>query len=357
MVVGPEAPLAAGLVDRLNAAGIASFGPTKAAARLEASKGFAKDFCARHGIPTARYARFTEASDAKGYLGQTGTPVVIKADGLAAGKGVVIATSRDEAEATIDSILSGQFGAAGKEIVVEEYLDGEEASFFALVDGETALPLAGAQDYKQIGDGNTGPNTGGMGAHSPTPILDDAMAERVMEEIVTPTVNGMAADGHPYTGVLYAGLMITAEGPKLIEYNVRFGDPECQVLMMRLKSDLMPAMMAAADGGLKHVDLQWRAETALTVVMAAKGYPGKYEKGTEIKGVEAAAVMDGVEVFHAGTRWDGERLVAAGGRVLNVTALGATLQEAQARAYEAVSKIDWPEGYYRTDIGDRAGRT
>jgi phosphoribosylamine--glycine ligase len=357
VVVGPEGPLVAGLVDRLAEAGIKAFGPSAAAAALEGSKGFMKDLCAKYGIPTARYRRFTEAEAAKAYIREEGTPIVVKADGLAAGKGVVIATTLKEAEAAIEAaIVGGAFGAAGAELVVEEYLEGEEASFFALVDGETALPLAGAQDHKRVGDGDTGPNTGGMGAYSPAPVLSDALNAEVMERIIMPTVRGMAEEGRPYRGVLYAGLMVTPnDGVKLLEYNVRFGDPECQVLMVRLMSDLLPALIATTDGVLSSFDLRWYDEAALVVVMAAKGYPGAYAKGSQIRGLEAAAQDDGVMVFHAGTRPgpNGE-VLADGGRVLGVTATGPGIAEAQARAYQAIDRIDWPEGFCRRDIGWRA---
>jgi len=357
VVVGPEAPLVNGLVDRLEQEGIKAFGPSAAAAQLEASKGFTKDFCARHHIPTAAYGRFRDAASARAYASTTWAQrgrLVVKADGLAAGKGVILEETLEETLRAIDSIFAGQFGAAGNEVVIEEYLEGEEASFFALIDGGTALPLIGAQDHKRAFDGDQGPNTGGMGAYSPAPVLTPELQDRVMREIIEPTVAGMAADGHPYKGVLYAGLMIGPEGPRLIEYNVRFGDPECQVLMMRLKSDLVPALMAAADGMLSTVDLRWYDDVALTVVMAAKGYPGSYEKGSEIRGVEAASAMEDVMVFHAGTRLDGNRLLATGGRVLNVTARGRTVADTQHRAYAAIGKLDWPDGFCRKDIGWRA---
>jgi len=354
VVVGPEAPLCAGIVDDLEAAGIKAFGPSRAAARLEGSKGFTKDLCRSAGIPTAAYERFRTAAAAIAYTRERGAPIVVKADGLAAGKGVVVAESMGEAEAAIEMILGGGVGAAGAELVIEEYLVGEEASFFALCDGETALPLASAQDHKRAFDGDKGPNTGGMGAYSPAPILDAALSARVMREIIRPTLRAMKAMGAPYKGVLYAGLMITAEGSKLIEYNVRFGDPECQVLMPRLMSDLVPALLASRDGLLKSVDLRWYPESALTVVMAAKGYPGPYGRGSVIEGLEQAAAVPGVEIFHAGTKQDGAHVVANGGRVLNVSALGRSVREAGARAYEAVTRIRWPEGFYRHDIGWRA---
>ena len=354
VVVGPEAPLCAGIVDDLEAAGIKTFGPSRAASRLEGSKGFTKDLCRAHGIPTAAYERFRWASPAKAYVRGRGAPVVVKADGLAAGKGVVVAKDLAEAEAAIDLMFGGALGEAGGEIVVEEFLDGEEASFFALCDGETAIALASAQDHKRADDGDTGPNTGGMGAYSPAPIIDAAMSARVMDAIVLPTLRAMKAEGTPYKGVLYAGLMLTATGPQLIEYNVRFGDPECQVLMLRLMSDLVPALLASRDGMLKSLDLRWYPQAALTVVMAAKGYPGSYARGSVIEGLDEAAAIEGVEIFHAGTKAEGGRVVANGGRVLNVAALGQTVREAQSRAYAAISRIRWPEGFYRHDIGRRA---
>lgn len=354
VVIGPEAPLTAGLTDHLQGKGIKVFGPSQAAARLEGSKGFAKDLCAEYNIPTAAYARFNDAAAAKAYVQAQGAPIVIKADGLAAGKGVTVATTVAQAEAAIEACLGGQSGAAGAEIVIEEMLHGEEASFFALADGENALPLATAQDHKRAYDGDEGPNTGGMGAYSPAPVMTPDMCRRTMEEIILPAMRAMRERGSPYQGVLYAGLMVTASGPKLIEFNVRFGDPEAQVLMMRLKSDILPALLAACDGVLGTFNLRWRDEAALTVVMAAKGYPGAYETGSEIGGLEAAAADPDVEIFHAGTRRDGGRVIADGGRVLNVTALGKTVREAQSRAYRAIEKIDWPEGFYRRDIGWRA---
>jgi phosphoribosylamine--glycine ligase len=354
VVVGPETPLVAGISDDLTAAKIKVFGPSKAAAQLEGSKGFTKDLCREFSIPTGAYGRFTDARSAKSYLVGQRLPIVIKADGLAAGKGVVIADTAAAAEQAIDACFAGAFGAAGAEVVIEEFLEGEEASFFALCDGEHVLPLATAQDHKRVGDGDTGPNTGGMGAYSPAPVMTPEMTRRTMDEIIRPTVRGMAARGTPFKGVLYLGVMITADGPKLYEYNVRFGDPECQVLMMRLKSDLLAALLATADGVLATFDLRWRDDAALTVVMAAKGYPGDYAKDTEIRGLEKARKVQGVEIFHAGTRRDGDRVLAIGGRVLCVTARGPTVAEAQARAYEAVRAIDWPGGFYRTDIGWRA---
>jgi phosphoribosylamine--glycine ligase len=354
VVVGPEQPLVGGIVDDLAAAGIKAFGPSRAAAQLEGSKGFTKDLCAELGLPTGAYRRFTEAAAAKAYAATQSLPIVIKADGLAAGKGVTIATSRAEADAAIDACFAGAFGSAGYEVVVEEFLDGEEASFFALVDGTHALALATAQDHKRVGDGDTGPNTGGMGAYSPAPVMTPALVQRAMDELILPTVRGMAARGTPFRGVLYAGLMLTADGPKLIEYNTRFGDPETQVLVMRLKSDLLAALLAATDGVLGTFDLRWSDDVALTVAMASKGYPGAYEKGTEIRGLEAAGAIDGIEIFHAGTERRGGRLLATGGRVLSVTARGRTVAEAQARAYAAIDLIDWPGGFCRRDIGWRA---
>jgi phosphoribosylamine--glycine ligase len=354
VVVGPEGPLCAGIVDDLEAAGIKAFGPSRAAAQLEGSKGFTKDLCRSNGIPTAVYERFRAAEPAKAYVRARGTPIVVKADGLAAGKGVIVAQNLAEAEAAIDVMLGGSLGDAGAELVVEEFLAGEEASFFALCDGDTAIPLASAQDHKRAFDDDKGPNTGGMGAYSPASIVDAAMSARVMSGIVLPTLAAMKAMGTPFKGVLYAGLMITAEGPKLIEYNVRFGDPECQVLMLRLMSDLVPALLASRDGVLKSLDLRWYPQAALTVVMAARGYPGSHAKGSVIGGLDDAAAVEGVEIFHAGTKKEGGRILANGGRVLNVSALGSTVREARARAYEAISRIRWPEGFCRHDIGWRA---
>ncbi len=355
VVIGPEVPLVAGLADSLTAQGIRVFGPSKAAAQLEGSKGYTKDLCAEFGIPTAAYGRFRDAASAKAYLArQKAGTIVVKADGLAAGKGVVIAETRAQAEAAIDACFAGAFGAAGAEVVIEEFLVGEEASFFALVDGEHALALVAAQDHKRVGDGDTGPNTGGMGAYSPAPVMTPAMVERTMAEIIRPTVAAMKKRGTPFRGVLFAGLMITDKGPQLIEYNVRFGDPETQVLMMRLKSDLLDALSATAEGRLDRCRVEWHADAALTVVMAADGYPGTPRKGTEIRGLGLAASMPGVEIFHAGTRAEGSRILADGGRVLNVTARGHTVAEAQALAYAAIAQLDWPEGFCRRDIGWRA---
>jgi phosphoribosylamine--glycine ligase len=354
VVVGPEAPLCAGIVDDLTAAGIKAFGPSRAAAQLEGSKGFTKDLCKANNIPTAAYERFTAAAPAKAYVRTQGAPIVVKADGLAAGKGVVVAASVAEAEAAIDLMFGGELGAAGAEVVVEEFLAGEEASFFAFCDGESAIALASAQDHKRVFDGDEGPNTGGMGAYSPAPVMTPELSRRAMDEIVLPTVAAMKAMGAPYRGVLYAGLMITARGPKLIEYNVRFGDPECQVLMLRLMSDLVPALLASSDGMLKNFDLRWYPDAALTVVMAANGYPGSYAKGSVIDGLDAAAQVEGVEIFHAGTVAENGRIVANGGRVLNVSALGKTVAEAQSRAYAAIDRIRWPGGFCRRDIGWQA---
>jgi phosphoribosylamine---glycine ligase len=351
VVVGPEAPLCAGIVDDLTGAGIKAFGPCKAAARLEGSKGFTKDLCRANGIATAAYERFDAAAPAKAYVHAHGAPIVVKADGLAAGKGVVVAQTIAQAQAAIDTMFAGEPGAASAQIVVEEFLEGAEASFFALCDGETAIPLVSAQDHKRAYDGDAGPNTGGMGAYSPTPVLSQEHAQRAMEDIVLPTLRVMKSLGTPYKGVLYAGLMITADGPKLIEYNVRFGDPECQVLMLRLMSDLVPALLACCDGILKNFDLRWYAHAALTVVMAAKGYPQSYAKGTVIEGLDAAAEIEGVEIFHAGTAAQGGRILANGGRVLDVSAVGKTIAQARSRAYAAVDRIRWNQGFCRRDIG------
>jgi phosphoribosylamine--glycine ligase len=355
VVVGPEGPLAAGLADRLRDAGVATFGPSRAAARLESSKSFAKDFMRRHAIPTAQYGVFEDAGEAKAFLDRFEAPYVIKADGLASGKGVVIAETRAEAEAAIDEMLGGRFGDASRSLVIEEFMTGEEASFFVLVDGETAVPLAAAQDHKRAHDGDLGPNTGGMGAYSPTPALDEAQAADVMARVVRPTVEGMAAEGSPYRGVLYVGLMMTPEGPKVVEYNVRFGDPECQILMMRMKSDALPYLEAAAKGGLAELPpIAWDPRPAITVVMAAEGYPGTPKTGTAIRGVERANGLPGVTVFVAGAKREGGGLMADGGRVLNVTAIGDTLEDAVARAYAGVDAIDWPESFCRRDIAHRA---
>ena len=351
-VIAADPQLVGGLWDVFEAAGIRALGPSKAAAVLEGSKGFVKDLCREAGIPTAEYRRFTAPAPAKVYADSLGFPVVIKADGLAAGKGVIIAADKAESDHAIDFMFEGGFGESGHAIVVEEFMEGEEASFFALSDGTNVVPLAGAQDHKRVGDGDTGPNTGGMGAYSPAPVLPPALEQVAMEKFIKPTVAAMAARGTPYMGVLYLGLMITKNGPKLVEYNCRFGDPECQVLMPRLKSDLLAAMLAARDGKLQ--PLEWRDEAALTVVMASAGYPGSYEKGHAITGLDEAARMPGITLFHAGTQKQGDNIVAVGGRVLNVTALGRDVAEAQARAYAAVEKIQWQGDFYRKDIGWRA---
>jgi len=352
VVVGPEAPLVAGLADDLAAAGIKCLGPKKFPAQLEGSKGFTKDICAKYGIPTAAYGRFRDKVAALAYLDQHGAPIVIKADGLAAGKGVTVAMDMSAAREAVEDIFSGKFG--GAECVIEEFLEGEEASYFVLTDGKNALPLATAQDHKRVGDGDTGPNTGGMGAYSPAPCMTPALCEEALERIVKPTIRALQEMGHPYVGVLYAGLILTKDGPKLIEYNCRFGDPEAQVLMMRLKDDLVTLLLACCDGTLDKVSARWFDDVALTVVMCARGYPGDVVKGTEIRGLEGAAAMEGVEIFHAGTSETDGRIVASGGRVLNVTARGKTVREARERAYAAVGRIDWPEGFCRSDIAWRA---
>lgn len=354
VVVGPEAPLAAGIVDDLAAAGVKAFGPSKAASQVESSKGFTKALCSEFAIPTGAYGRFATAADALAYVRTQGAPIVVKADGLAAGKGVVVAQTLREAEDAVAMMFDGAFGDAGAEVVIEEFLPGREVSFFALCDGETAVALASAQDHKRVFDHDEGPNTGGMGAYSPTPLVTPEIHTEIMEKIILPTVAGMKARGTPYTGILYAGVMLTPDGAKLFEFNARFGDPECQVLMLRMMSDLVPALLAACDNQLKHFDLRWYPDAALTVVMAAKGYPGDYAKGTLIEGLDAASTVDGVEIFHAGTRADGDKILANGGRVLNVTARGRTVREAQARAYQAVDLIRWPEGFCRRDIGWQA---
>jgi phosphoribosylamine--glycine ligase len=354
VVVGPETPLAAGIVDDLANAGIKAFGPSKLAAQLEGSKGFTKDFCREFNIPTGTYRRFTNAADALAYVRAQGTPIVVKADGLAAGKGVVVAQTPREAEDAIALMFEGAFGAAGAEVVIEEFLPGREISFFALCDGETAIPLAPAQDHKRVGDHDEGPNTGGMGAYSPTPFVTDEIHNQIMARIILPTVAGMKARGTPFRGVLYAGVMLTEQGPKLFEYNVRFGDPECQVLMLRMMSDIVPAFLACCDGQLKNFDLRWFPESAVTVVMAAKGYPGDYKKGTRIEGLDHAAAIEGVEIFHAGTVVKDGAILANGGRVLNICASGKTVTEAQQRAYQAIDRISWPDGFCRRDIAWQA---
>ena len=354
VVVGPELPLVAGIADRLEEAGVKVFGPNAKAAMIEGSKGMMKDLCTKYDIPTATYARFDDCDAAKDYVRLQGAPIVVKADGLAAGKGVILCRNKTEAHAAIDLMMTQDaFGDAGAELVIEEFMVGEEASFFALVDGENALPLVAAQDHKAVGDGDTGPNTGGMGAYSPASVVDEAMAKTIMKTIIEPTIRGMAADGIAYRGVLFAGLMITDAGPKLIEYNCRFGDPECQALMMRLKNDFLEVLEAAVNGELDQVELKWSNDAALTVVMAVNGYPGGYEKGSEIKGIEEAEA-NGAMVFHSGTKADGDKILADGGRVLSVTASAPSVAKAQAKAYDAVAKIEWPEGFCRSDIGWRA---
>src|SRR6201996_4768078 len=354
VVIAPDNPLVGGLWDRFEAVGIRATGPSAKGAILEGSKGFVKDLCREVGIPTAAYQRFKDAASAKAFADTLGLPVVIKADGLALGKGVIIAETKADADKAIDFMFEGGFGESGSEVVVEEFMAGEEASFFALSDGETVIPLGGAQDHKRVFDGDKGPNTGGMGAYSPAPVLPPSLQQVAMEKFIKPTVAAMAERGRRYQGVMYLGLMITKDGPKLVEYNCRFGDPECQVLMPRLKSDLLSTLIAMRDGQLRNLDLRWRDEVALTVVMASKGYPGDYAKGTEIGNLQEASAVDGVQVFHAGTERRDGKLFAIGGRVLNITALGKTVAEAQARAYKAVDLIDWPGGFCRRDIGWRA---
>ena len=356
VVVGPEAPLVAGLMDALEHAGIKAFGPSKAASELEGSKAFAKDLCAKHGIPTPAFERFDDARKAKAYVADQPLPIVVKADGLASGKGVTVCQTHGQAERAIDeALVDKRFGAAGDTVVVEQCVTGQEVSAFALVDGETALMLPCAQDHKPAYDGDTGPNTGGMGAYSPTPLVDENTAELIHSTILQPTVEAMKAEGRPFKGLLYAGVMMTPDGPQVLEYNVRFGDPECQVLVMRLMSDLLPALMAACDGVLDSFDMRWFAETAVSVVLAARGYPGSYEKGEAIGGLDALKDQDDLVVFHAGTKADADGTVrSAGGRVLTVTALGGTLEEARERAYTAIDRIDWPGGFCRRDIGWRA---
>ena len=353
-VIAADAQLVAGLWDQFEAAGIRALGPSKAAAVLEGSKGFVKDLCAEIGIPTAAYQRFRDPAPAKSFADTIGFPAVIKADGLAAGKGVIIAITKAESDRAIDFMFEGGFGDSGHEIVVEEFMDGEEVSFFALSDGKNVIPLAGAQDHKRVGDGDTGPNTGGMGAYSPAPVLTPALEAQAMDLFIRPTVAAFARKGLSYMGVLYLGLMITRNGPKLVEYNCRFGDPEAQVLMPRLKGDLLTALLAARDGVLSDFDLRWRDDAALTVVMASRGYPGSYGKGHEIFGLDAAASLPGIAIFHAGTERRDGKIVAVGGRVLNITATGKDVAEAQRRAYDAVSHIHWEGSFYRTDIGWRA---
>ena len=354
VIIGPEAPLAAGVADRLRDAGVLVFGPSEAAARLEASKSFTKEVCDAAQAPTASYGHFTEAEAAKTHIRQHGAPTVVKADGLAAGKGVIIAMTEDEALAAIDDMFGGAFGGAGAEVVIEEFMEGEEASLFVLVDGEEVLSIGSAQDHKRVGEGDTGPNTGGMGAYSPAPVLTAEIETKAMMEIVKPTMKVMAERGMPYQGVLYAGLMIKDGQPRLVEYNVRFGDPECQVLMMRLGAQALDLMQAAAEGRLAETQVNWADDHAITVVMAANGYPGSYEKGTVINGLETLTEDSSNMVFHAGTTEQGGKILATGGRVLNVTARGNSLKEARDRAYAAADHIDWPEGFLRRDIGWRA---
>ncbi len=354
VIVGPEAPLAAGVADATRAAGILTFGPSATAAQLEASKAFTKDICDACAAPTAAWARFTDAAPARTYVQAKGAPIVIKADGLAAGKGVVVAMTLDEAFAAVDDMLGGQFGAAGAELVIEEFMAGEEASFFVLCDGVTALPFGTAQDHKRAFDGDTGPNTGGMGAYSPAPVLTDAIVAQVMDTIIRPTLAEMARRGTPYQGVLYAGLMIENGRARLVEYNCRFGDPECQVLMMRLGAQALDLMLACAEGRLDRARVNWAADHALCVVMAANGYPGHSEKGSIISGLNTLPEDSFQMTFHAGTTASDGAMTATGGRVLNVTARGATLADARSRAYAMVDRIDWPGGFCRRDIGWRA---
>jgi phosphoribosylamine--glycine ligase len=355
VVVGPEVPLVSGLVDRLEAADIKAFGPNARGAEIEGSKGFMKDLCARYGIPTAAYGRFDEPDEAKEFIIRQGAPIVVKADGLAAGKGVILCRNENEAFAAIDHIMTeGAFGRAGAEVIIEEFLTGEEASFFALVNGTSVVPLASAQDHKAAYDGDEGPNTGGMGAYSPAPVVTDEMADTILERIIVPTVEAMAAENRPYKGVLYAGLMIAGGKPKLLEFNARFGDPECQPLIMRLKSDLLEALLACAEGRMDDMRLEWHEDPALVVVMATQGYPGHYSNGSRIGNLERAGSLDGIEIFHAGTKADNGKILADGGRVLGVTALAPTVADAQKRAYQAIDLIDWPEGFCRSDIGWRA---
>ena len=354
-IVGPEAPLVLGIVDDFTAAGLRCFGPRKGAAQLEGSKAFTKDFLARHHIPTAAYQNFTDAEAAIAYIQAQGAPIVVKADGLAAGKGVIVAMHEAEAIAAVQDMLAGNaFGEAGHRVVIEEYLEGEEASFICMVDGRHILPMATSQDHKRIGEGDTGPNTGGMGAYSPAPVVTPAIHARIMREVIEPTVTGMAAEGNAYTGFLYAGLMITAEGaPRVIEYNVRFGDPETQPIMLRLQSDLAALCLAAVNGELDTMEARWDPRAALGVVMAAGGYPGNYAKGRPISGLSDIAGAD-VKVFHAGTALRNGQIVTNGGRVLCVTALGDTVQAAQRKAYAEVAKIHWEDACFRRDIGYRA---
>ncbi len=354
VIVGPEAPLAAGIADRLREAGILVFGPSAAAARLEASKSFTKEICDAANAPTAAYGHFTDAQAARDYIRQQGAPIVVKADGLAAGKGVIVAMDEQTALDAIDDMFGGAFGGAGAEVVIEEFMEGEEASFFILCDGKTALPIGTAQDHKRVGEGDTGPNTGGMGAYSPAPVLTDEIAQKALDQIVQPTIDEMARRGTPYQGVLYVGLMIRDGQPRLVEYNVRFGDPECQVLMMRLGAQAMDLLHAAAEERLASTRVNWADDHAITVVMAANGYPGAYEKGSVINGLDTLPEDSRNMVFHAGTTEAAGAITATGGRVLNVTARGGSLQEARDRAYAMVDAINWPGGFFRRDIGWRA---
>ncbi len=354
VIIGPEAPLVAGVADALRAAGILTFGPDQAAAKLEASKHFTKQICEAAGAPTAAHGHFTDAVSAKAFVQEQGAPIVVKADGLAAGKGVVVAMEVETALQAIDDMFGGQFGQSGAEVVIEEFMDGEEASFFVLCDGTTVLPIGTAQDHKRVGEADTGPNTGGMGAYSPAPVLSEAIAERALKEIIEPTVAEMARRGSPYKGVLYAGLMIKEDEPRLVEYNVRFGDPECQVLMLRLGAQALDLLLATANEELDKAQVNWADDHAMTVVMAASGYPGSYEKGSVINGLEDLPETSFEICFHAGTKQEGQNTVAVGGRVLNLTGRGASLQEARDRAYALADQINWPEGFFRSDIGWRA---
>ena len=354
VVVGPEAPLAAGLVDDLEYAGIAAFGPSAKAARLEASKGFARDLCQRYGVPGPQYRRFSSAKDALSYVRKCGAPLVVKADGLAAGKGVIVAKTQQEAEMAVQEVMNGQFGEAGTSVVVEEFLVGEEASYFALVNGNSVLPLVSAQDHKAVGEGDVGLNTGGMGAYSPTPAVDEEVQTYILDNIIQPVADAMVAEGCPYTGLLYAGVMLTEAGPKVLEFNVRFGDPECQVVLPRLMSDVVPALLATRDGELGNFDVRWKPQAALNVVMASKGYPGPYETGSEIANLDKLDKLEDVYVFHSGTTSENGKIFSAGGRVLGITALGDSVAEAQKKAYDAIELINWPSGFCRRDIGWRA---
>ena len=355
VVVGPEAPLVLGLVDRLAGAGVLAFGPKARAAVIEGSKGFMKELCERHGVPTADYARFDEPDAAKEFILRHGAPLVVKADGLAAGKGVVVCHNVNEAYAAIDHMMTERaFGDAGAQVLIEDFLAGEEASFFALVHGEQAIPLASAQDHKPAFDGDQGPNTGGMGAYSPAPIVSQAVSDEIMARVILPVARGLAEDGRPYSGVLYAGLIFTAQGIKVLEFNARFGDPECQPLILRLKSDLLATLIACAEGRIEDIEMEWHADPALVVVMATHGYPGHHGSGSIIGGLQEAGDVPGVTIFHAGTKLLNGNVVADGGRVLGVAALAGSIAEAQTRAYQAVDRIVWPEGFCRRDIGWRA---